>query len=198
VPQASHDGLTHLSCQNLPLSFWCLWHFCWEGQNRDATRFSFHLLPPLNPRGMKHMLFLINHCDQSYGCTANQWSESLWKSSLSQLCQPMIMWSVMPKARQNIKALEAVVCQFSVLIKPKQEAQWISSNKAALPFMIGIMFYLKRCSTAVFQKIESCHYLLTLISLFLLWNRKWDAVMNVLVALFFTITVTETEAFKLQ
>lgn len=154
VPRASHDGLTHLSCQNLSpsVSFWCLWHFFWEGQCRDATRFNFHLLPTLNPRGMKRMLFLINHCDQSYGCTANQWSESLWKSSLSQLCQPMIMWSVMPKARQNIKALEAVVCQFSALIKPKQEAQWNSSIKAEIPFMIS-MFYLKRCSTVVHQNV---------------------------------------------
>ncbi len=53
-----------------------------EGQGRDTTRSGVHLLPPQNPRGMKRVLFLINHCDQSYGCTANQWSESLWKSSL--------------------------------------------------------------------------------------------------------------------
>lgn len=33
--------------------------------------------PPPKSEGMKHMLPQINHCDQSHGCTTNQWSERL-------------------------------------------------------------------------------------------------------------------------
>lgn len=62
------------------------------------------------------------------------------------------MWSVMPKARQNIKALEAAVCQFSVLIKPKQEAQWNSSNKAEIPPMISTFYLNKINKTGIYIK----------------------------------------------
>lgn len=74
--------------------------------------------PPPKSEGMKHMLPQINHCDQSHGCTANQWSERLWKSSsVPDVPSNDYVVSGAKGKLQTSRKLEQRACQFSTLIK---------------------------------------------------------------------------------
>ena len=87
--------------------------------------------PPPKSEGMKHMLPQINHCDQSHGCTANQWSERLWKSSpVPDVPSNDYVVSGAKGNQQTSRNLEQWACQFSTLIKHTQVAQWYDANRA--------------------------------------------------------------------
>lgn len=55
---------------------------------------------------------------------------SLFNQALSLICQAMITWSATPKAVYNIKAKRETVCQFSILIKPRQDPGLNGSNSS--------------------------------------------------------------------
>ena len=74
----------------------------------------FHWLLPKS-EGIEHMLLQINHCDQSHGCTANQWSVSLWKSSPVPDAPGNDYVVSDAKGKLNIKEFSATACQFSTL-----------------------------------------------------------------------------------
>lgn len=65
--------------------------------------------PPPKSEGMKHMLPQINHCDQSHGCTANQWSERALKIKLCPWCaQQWLCGQWCQRQPANIKQLGPV------------------------------------------------------------------------------------------
>lgn len=76
-------------------------------QGRDC----FHRLLPKS-EGMERMLLQINHCDQSHGCTASQWSVSLWKSSPVPDVPANDYVVSDAKGKLNIKEFAATACQF--------------------------------------------------------------------------------------
>lgn len=87
--------------------------------------------PPPKSEGMKHMLPQINHCDQSHGCTANQWSERLWKSSpVPDVPSNDYVVSGAKGNQRTSRNLEQRACQFSTLIKHTQVAQWYDASRA--------------------------------------------------------------------
>lgn len=87
--------------------------------------------PPPKSKGMKHMLPQINHCDQSHGCTANQWSKRLWKSSpVPDVPSNDYVVSDAKGNQQTSRNLEQWVCQFSTLIKHALVSPWHDSNRA--------------------------------------------------------------------
>lgn len=94
---------------------------------------SFRQPPPPTPKteGMKHMLPQINHCDQSHGCTANQWSERLWKSSLvPDVPSNDYVVSGAKGNQQTSRNLEQKACQLSTLIKHTPVNQWYYARRA--------------------------------------------------------------------
>lgn len=104
----------------------------------------FRQTPPKS-EGMKHMLPQINHCDQSHGCTANQWSEALWKSSPV----PDVLSNdyVVTSAKGNQKTsrnLEQRACQFSTLIKHTQVAQWYDASRAGADILWYLLHWTSR------------------------------------------------------
>ena len=87
--------------------------------------------PPPKSEGMKHMLPQINHCDQSPGCTVNQWSERLWKSSpVPDVPSNDYVVSGAKGNQQTSRNLEQQASQFSTLIKHTQVVKWYDANRA--------------------------------------------------------------------
>lgn len=95
--------------------------------NPEKGHNPFRQRPPKS-EGMKHMLPLINHYDQSHGCTANQWSERLWKSS----CVPDLpshgVVSTAKGNKQTSRNLEQRACRFPTVIKHTQVLQRYASR----------------------------------------------------------------------
>lgn len=99
-----------------------------QSRSKDTTPSGNHLP---KSEGMKHMLPQINHCDQSHGCTVNQWSERLWKSSpVPDVPSNDYVVSGAKGNQQTSRNLEQRACQFSTLIKHTQVAQWYDANRA--------------------------------------------------------------------
>lgn len=107
--------------------------------------------PPPKSEGMKHMLPQINHCDQSHGCTVNQWSKRLWKSSpVPDVPSNDYVVSGAKGNQQTSRNLEQQACQFSTLIKHTQVAQWYDASRAKADILWCLINWKSRLPKKLF------------------------------------------------